>query len=98
MRTVRICNRCLHPNAFPPSRIVNTIKGFPRPSPRLRAYGGGAAPALLREQRPQKRAGMGARLGGDLLRRTARDDLSAALAPFRAKVDQPVGRLDHVEV
>ena len=41
---------------------------------------------------------MGARLGGDLLRRTARDDLSAALAPFRAKVDQPVGRLDDVEV
>src|SRR5437879_10069034 len=97
MRTVRICNRRWHGTAVLSSRIVNPVKGF-RGRSQLRACSGGAAPALPCEEWPQKCTGVGPRVGGDLLRRAARDDLATALAAFRAKVDQPVGRLDDVEV
>ena len=35
---------------------------------------------------------------GDLFRRARRDDRAAAVAPFRAEVDDPIGDLDDVEV
>ena len=35
---------------------------------------------------------------GDFLRRALRDDLSAFVARFGTKVDDPIGALDHVEV
>ena len=35
---------------------------------------------------------------GDILGGSDRDDLPAALSPFRAQVDDPVGGLDDIEI
>jgi len=43
-------------------------------------------------------AGVRLRVAGDLFGRAGRDDLAASIAAFRAKVDEPVGGFDHVEV
>ena len=46
----------------------------------------------------QKMARVTLRTFGDELRRTFRNDLSAAAAAFRAEIDHPIRRLDHVEI
>src|SRR5690242_15114156 len=43
-------------------------------------------------------AGRALRRGGDLLGRALRDDAAAAVAAFRAEIDDPVRGLDDVEV
>src|SRR5690606_16282609 len=50
------------------------------------------------EHRTQILTGKGARMARDLLRRAFRDDHAAAAAALGPEVDDPVGRLDHVEV
>src|SRR5262249_47393661 len=46
----------------------------------------------------QRAAGVRGRVGGDLLRAAGRDDLAAAVAAFRAEIDDPVGGAYDVEV
>ena len=36
--------------------------------------------------------------GSDVLRRSCRNNKSAATTAFRAQIDQPVGTLDHIDV
>ena len=50
------------------------------------------------ERLAQIHAGVIAFDGGDLFGRAGGDDLPAPLSPFGAHVDDPVGRLDHLEV
>src|SRR5471030_2666237 len=54
--------------------------------------------SLLFQQRSQIFAGHAGRVGGDVFWRAGGDDLPAARAAFGAEVDDPVGRLDDVEV
>ena len=51
-----------------------------------------------RQQGRQGSAGVGIRTGGQLLRRAARHNPPAAVAALGPQVDDPVGRLDHVQV
>src|SRR6476661_4593214 len=61
-----------------------------------------ALPRLLprrsREQRMKMMTGVRTRDLGDFLRRSLRDDVSAARAAFGSEIDDPVGCLDHVEI
>src|SRR5690606_4754672 len=85
--------------------VPRATRSGPRPARHLASRAqirasGGAATHLLpdAENRPQKLTGVGTLHPRDLLRRAGRDDLAAARAPLGAEVDDPVGRLDDVEV
>src|SRR5699024_10866970 len=46
----------------------------------------------------QEIPGVGVRVGRNLFRRAGGHDLAAAVATFRAEVDQPVGGLDDIQI
>jgi hypothetical protein len=50
------------------------------------------------EDRLEEGTRIAALLLDDFLRRAGGDDLAAAVAAFRAEVDDPVGGLDHFEI
>src|SRR5690606_40835595 len=61
-------------------------------------YAGAPCGAVRPEHRPEPAPGMRALLRRDRLGRARRDDLTAARAPFGPQIDDPVCRLDHVQV
>ena len=56
------------------------------------------SPCAVREDFGQRLAGEGRRALGHLFRRAGRDNVTARIASFRSQIDDPVGRLDHVQV
>src|SRR6266487_494043 len=50
------------------------------------------------QERPQKSSGITFCKIDNRLRRTCSDNLAAPLAPFRSKIDNPVGALDHFQI
>src|SRR5690348_10075632 len=58
----------------------------------------GTAMGSVLEVLGQRLAGVGLLVPGNRLWRSLRDDLTAFLATFRTKVDDPVGVSDHIQV
>src|SRR5437870_1708339 len=50
------------------------------------------------EQRCQELSGVRPGMPGDLLRRPGGDDLAAGVAALGPQIDQPIARLDHVQI
>ena len=106
MRTVRICNvpaikRDVGRGGGPVPDAMRTtarLGGYVDRRRSGRELAGPAHAFLLREQRSQEAAGVGARVGCDLFGGAGGDDFAAAFAAFGAEVDDPVGGLDDVEV
>src|SRR5437879_4793406 len=81
--------------------LTDQVRGRLLSAPARRCVDRRTRTSLLRvppEHRSEMSAGEAPRGLGHELRRPCDDDPAAAIAAFRAEIDDPVGGLDHVEV
>src|ERR1700730_16771388 len=65
---------------------------------RLRRFRSQVTVSFLSQQRSQKSSGVTVRKTGNCFRRARADNFATTLAAFRAKIDNPVGAFNHLEV
>ena len=82
----------------PSIALAGRLRGERRRLARLRPFAGSAAPAPARSTLRNASPYGSASTRATILGRTLGHDPAAAARPFGPQIDDPVGRLDHIEV